>query len=162
MGRYARPSQVRRFSVLQKSANYLFRHLNHTLLTLDGNFHANRYKKNSTPDDYSLFAGRAYFPKDADFKGYLRSLPAKDINDVCESEGVMIANITNFEIHKKIDCPIKAVKSQYKCADNLAETGVINVQCPDVIVRSTVDLQRGERYFVPLEIGCGLLMQLRL
>ncbi|KAF9471181.1 hypothetical protein BDN70DRAFT_998707 [Pholiota conissans] len=49
-------------------------------------------------------------------------------------------------LNTKIDCPIKAVKSQNKCADNLAETGVINVQCPDVIVRSTVDLQRGERY----------------
>lgn len=97
MGRYARPSQVRQFASLQNPADYLFRHLNHTLLTLDGNFHANRYKKNSTPDDYSLFAGRAYFPKDADFRAYLRSLPAKDINDVCDCEGMNVANLSNFQ-----------------------------------------------------------------
>ncbi|KAF9471316.1 hypothetical protein BDN70DRAFT_939041 [Pholiota conissans] len=103
------------------------RHLNHTLLTLDGNFHLNRYKKNSSSDDYSLYSGHSYYPKDSEFKAYLRSLPAKDIDD-------------------KIDCPIKAVKSQNKSGDNLSETGVLNVQCSHVIVRSTVDLQRGERF----------------
>lgn len=39
-------------------------------------------KKNSSPDDYSLFAGRAYYPEDSTFKAYLHSLPAKDIADV--------------------------------------------------------------------------------
>ena len=61
---------------------YLVRHLNHTLLTLDGNFHATRYKKNSLNDYSSLFAGRAYYPLDSEFNTYLRSLPAQDIDDV--------------------------------------------------------------------------------
>lgn len=104
-----------------------YAHLNQTQLTIDGNFHANRYKKNSSADDYSLFEGRAYYPLATDFKSYLRSLPAQDIAD-------------------KIDCPIKAAKNQNLVMDNLSETGVINVQCPHAIVRSTVDLQHGERF----------------
>ncbi|KAH9486111.1 hypothetical protein JR316_0000175 [Psilocybe cubensis] len=104
-----------------------FSHLNQMQLTLDGNFHANRYNKNSSDDDYSLYEGRAYYPTDSDFKSYLRSLPAQDIAD-------------------KIDCPIKAVKNRNLVMENLSETGIINVQCPHVIVVSTVDLQRGERF----------------
>ncbi|KAF4609782.1 hypothetical protein D9613_011934 [Agrocybe pediades] len=103
------------------------RHLHQISLTADGNFHTTRYKKNGSTDDYSLFAGRAYYGEQEDFKQYLRSLPAKDIED-------------------KVTCAVKAVTNQNRVVDNLAETGTINIQCPHCIVLSTVDLQRGERF----------------
>ncbi|KAF9548461.1 hypothetical protein CPC08DRAFT_729506 [Agrocybe pediades] len=103
------------------------RHLNQVAYTADGNFHTSRYKKNCSSDDYSLFAGKAYYSAQADFKPYLRSLPVKDIED-------------------KISCPIKAVTKQNQVVDNLAETGTVNIQCPHAIVVSTVDLQRRERF----------------
>jgi hypothetical protein len=46
-----------------------------TQVTADGNFHANRYAKNSSPDDYSLFEGRAYYPDDTEYKEYLKRQP---------------------------------------------------------------------------------------
>ncbi|KAF9541334.1 hypothetical protein CPC08DRAFT_650609 [Agrocybe pediades] len=103
------------------------RHLHQIALTADGNFHTTRYKKNGSTDDYSLFAGRAYYGEQENFKRYLRSLPAKDIED-------------------KVTCAVKAVTNQNRVVDNLAETGTINIQCPHCVVLSTVDLQRGERF----------------
>ncbi|KAF9559482.1 hypothetical protein CPC08DRAFT_723823 [Agrocybe pediades] len=107
--------------------SWLLRHLNQVAYTADGNFHTSQYKKNCSADDYSLFAGMAYYGVQEDFKQYLHSLPAKDIDD-------------------KISCPVKAVTKQNQVVDNLAETGTVNIQCPHCIVVSTVDLQHGERF----------------
>jgi len=54
------------------------RHLNQIQLTADGNFHANRYKKNSSEKDYSLFRGLAYYPLAEVYTDYLSSLPTND------------------------------------------------------------------------------------
>lgn len=54
------------------------RHLNQSQKTLDGNFQCNKMKKNSDPDDISLFQGNAYFPKDDLYKEYLRNVPKSE------------------------------------------------------------------------------------
>lgn len=52
-------------------------HLNQTQDTADGNHHANKFAKNTDPDDVSLFAGKAYFPDEAEYQQYLRDLQKK-------------------------------------------------------------------------------------
>ncbi|KAF8878036.1 hypothetical protein CPB84DRAFT_1852501 [Gymnopilus junonius] len=51
-----------------------FRHLIQLQLTLDGNFHLNRYIKNTDPHDASLFRGRAYFPEDGSYQDYVKKV----------------------------------------------------------------------------------------
>ena len=60
------------------------RHLNQMLHTADGNHHANKFSKNSDPDDISLFDGKGTFPEDSDFRKYIKNLPAGEvIEEVC-------------------------------------------------------------------------------
>ena len=61
----------------------MYRHLNQTQLTADGNFHANRYTKNSDPNNISLFDGRAYYGRTSDFTDYLARVPEKALTEVC-------------------------------------------------------------------------------
>lgn len=42
---------------------------------MDGNFHANRSKKNTDPNDTSLYGGTSYFPSDAFLKEQLAKAP---------------------------------------------------------------------------------------
>ena len=59
-------------------------HLNQLQQTADGNHHANKYIKNTDPDDVSLFGGKAYFPDDKEFRQYLqdlKKLPTKDVEE---------------------------------------------------------------------------------
>jgi hypothetical protein len=69
--------------------NPFFSHLNQTQVTVDGNFHANRYAKNSSPDDYSLFEGCAYFPDDKEYKDYLKQQPKDAPDEVSQSQSLM-------------------------------------------------------------------------
>ena len=45
--------------------------MNQTQDTADGNHHTNKFAKNDDPDDMSLFAGKAYFPDETEYKRYL-------------------------------------------------------------------------------------------
>jgi len=51
------------------------RHLNQIQLTVDGNFHLNKYIKNTDPDDVSLFGGKSFFPQDDLFRTYIKNIP---------------------------------------------------------------------------------------
>jgi len=42
----------------------------------NGNHHANKFSKNSDPDDISLFDGKGTFPEDSEFRKYIKNLPA--------------------------------------------------------------------------------------
>lgn len=53
----------------------LRRHINQHQWTADGNFHLNKYTKNSDPDDVSIYDGRAYFPRDEEYQTYLKNCP---------------------------------------------------------------------------------------
>lgn len=53
----------------------LKRHINQHQWTADGNFHLNKYTKNTDPDDISIYDGRAYFPRDEEYKTYLNKFP---------------------------------------------------------------------------------------
>ena len=55
---------------------FVYRHLNQLQLTADGNYHLNKYTKNTDPDDVSLYDGKAYFPRDDEYKEYLKGIPA--------------------------------------------------------------------------------------
>lgn len=52
----------------------VFSHLRALFLTIDGNHHANRYKKNTDKNDKTLFSGSAYFPKTHEYEDYLEPI----------------------------------------------------------------------------------------
>ena len=55
------------------------------LHTADGNHHANKFSKNSDPDEVSLFNGRGTFPEDSNFQKYIKNLPGAEVaEEVCE------------------------------------------------------------------------------
>ena len=61
------------------------RHLRTLSLTLDGNHHANRYKKNADKLDLSLFDGKGYFPRNEDYRAYVDAIPtAKEVRSKFE------------------------------------------------------------------------------
>ncbi|KJA14195.1 hypothetical protein HYPSUDRAFT_150698 [Hypholoma sublateritium FD-334 SS-4] len=104
------------------------RHINQHQWTTDGNFHLNKYTKNTDPDDVSIYDGRAYFPPDNQYQTYLKKFP-KD-----SKEKVVCDHLKALE------------KQQRKKFKNMDVTGVVQVQCSHVLVKSTVDLQLGERF----------------
>ncbi|KAK0468813.1 hypothetical protein IW261DRAFT_1345797 [Armillaria novae-zelandiae] len=104
-----------------------FKHINQQNLALDGNFHQNKTIKNSDPDNISLFEGKAYFPKDAAYKAYLKTTKPTQEKSVC-----------NY---------LKVVNNQNKRKfKSLEVTGVVSCACTHVYVLSTVDLQVGEQF----------------
>ncbi|CAA7271018.1 unnamed protein product [Cyclocybe aegerita] len=105
-----------------------YRHLNQTQHTLDGNHHTNKFIKNTDLDNVSLFGGRACFPDDAIFQAYLKSQPA----DLPEKTTCSYLNAVNKQNRKKFN--------------NMDITGIVNAQCGHVFVKSSVDLQLGERF----------------
>ena len=52
-----------------------FSHLNQTQYTADGNYHSNKYSKNTDPDDVSLCNGTAYFPEDSAYQEFVCNIP---------------------------------------------------------------------------------------
>ncbi|KAK0211996.1 hypothetical protein IW262DRAFT_1467410 [Armillaria fumosa] len=104
-----------------------FKHINQQNIALDGNFHQNKTIKNSDPDNISLFEGKAYFPKDAAYKAYLKTTKPTQEKSVC-----------NY---------LKVVNNQNKRKfKSLEVTGVVSCACTHVYVLSTVDLQVGEQF----------------
>ncbi|KAJ3527188.1 hypothetical protein NMY22_g9878 [Coprinellus aureogranulatus] len=116
------------------------RHIFQILGTLDANYQANRYIKNTDPRRISFFAGRAFFPPDAPFR-------------------VFVVKVNASKTPEKTTCAyLKAINKQDK--SKFAGTdvsGIANFQCPHVFILSTVDLQFGERYpVVDYAIAHGL------
>ncbi|KIM36002.1 hypothetical protein M413DRAFT_20657 [Hebeloma cylindrosporum] len=104
------------------------RHLIQTQHTADGNHHSNKYAKNTDPDDVSLYEGRAYFPNDVEYREYIKNLP----KNAPEKAPCDHHNVHTKQNRKKIK--------------NMDITGVVNIQCSHVFIKSTADLQLGEKH----------------
>ncbi|KAF8074505.1 hypothetical protein FPV67DRAFT_1725303 [Lyophyllum atratum] len=104
-------------------------HINIKKLTADGNHHANHFAKPKTsdPDDVSLYAGRAYFPDDVEYREHMRKLPVTSEKSDCN-----YLNAMNKQDRKKFK--------------NMDVTGIVNIQCPHVFVEASVDMQYGEKF----------------
>ncbi|KAF8965358.1 hypothetical protein BDZ97DRAFT_1904028 [Flammula alnicola] len=111
----------------ERTPNHL-RHLNQTRFTADGNFHLNHFIKNNDPEEISLFRGNAYFPKDEKFKPYI----ARVSSDIPEVRGTCHLSVLKNRKEKKFDY--------------MDVSGASQVACSHVIIKSTVDLQLGERF----------------
>ena len=63
------------YAMTRTAADCISRHLHQLHRTLDCNFKANRYFKNTDPSDYSLANGRAYFPQDDEYRALIEKMP---------------------------------------------------------------------------------------
>ncbi|KAF8810573.1 hypothetical protein BYT27DRAFT_7091579, partial [Phlegmacium glaucopus] len=106
------------------------RHLNQTQYTADGNHHSNKYSKNTDPDDVSLYNGTAYFPEDTAYQEFLRNIP----NGASEKVPCDHLNVANKQNRKKFK--------------NMDISGIVNIQCSHIFIKSTVDLQLGEKFLI--------------
>ncbi|KAK1224256.1 hypothetical protein PQX77_012834, partial [Marasmius sp. AFHP31] len=120
------------------------RHLHQIHLTLDGNFQANHFAKNSDPNNVSLWGGRAYFPVDSVYKSHLQKAGSDFTTEKC------LCGHT-----------IKAIEKQNRVKfKNMDISGIVNCQCDHIFVWSSVDLQLGER-FVNTDYALQLALGLR-
>jgi hypothetical protein len=123
------------------------RHLNQIQLTADGNHHSNKYIKNNDPNDVSLYNGQAYFPNDADYREYIEGL-SNTLPEV-RHPSLSFSIQTAHELrHQKTTCNHLAAinKQNRKKFKNMDVTGIVNIQCSHVFIKSSVDLQLGEKY----------------
>ncbi|KAJ3831778.1 hypothetical protein F5878DRAFT_647350, partial [Lentinula raphanica] len=107
------------------------KHLNQEQLKLDGNFHLQQLEKKrySDPNDISLETanGIGYFPDEDIYREY-----QKASSDSSEKSTCSYLNIVNNQN-----------KSKFK---NMKITGVVNVVCSHSIIRSSVNLPKGEAH----------------
>ncbi|KAE9384435.1 hypothetical protein BT96DRAFT_892463 [Gymnopus androsaceus JB14] len=105
------------------------KHIYQKQLTADGNFHVNEYEKNNDPNDVSLETanGIGYFPHQADFDEYLKTIPEVEEKSTCN-----YLNIVNNQNKKKFK--------------NMRYSGVVNIACSHVIISSSVNLCKGEGF----------------
>ncbi|KAF8803122.1 hypothetical protein BYT27DRAFT_7226149 [Phlegmacium glaucopus] len=106
------------------------RHLNQTQYMADGNHHSNKYSKNTDPNDVSLYNGTAYFPEDTTYQEFLRNIP----NGASEKVPCDHLNVANKQNRKKFK--------------NMDISGIVNIQCSHIFIKSTVDLQLGEKFLI--------------
>ncbi|KAJ8088246.1 hypothetical protein PM082_022318, partial [Marasmius tenuissimus] len=105
------------------------RHLHQTRLTLDGNYQANHFaRKNIDKNDVSLWAGRGYLPV------------ASVYNAHC---GLEEASSTEKSVCGHLKTINKQDKVKFK---NMDISGIVNCQCCHIFIRSTANLQCGERW----------------
>jgi hypothetical protein len=102
-------------------------------------------KKNSDPDDVSLFKGNSYFPPDDVYRAYLKTVPNSEEVNLLHYNGAQL--LTKWVIGQKSTCTyLKAVNKQDKKKfKNMDITGTVNIQCSHVFIQSSVDMQFGER-----------------
>ncbi|KAJ3765495.1 hypothetical protein FB446DRAFT_709415 [Lentinula raphanica] len=107
------------------------KHLNQEQLELDGNFHLQQLekKKYSDPNDISLETanGIGYFPDEDRYQKYQNLAPDNSEKLTCS-----YLNVVNNQN-----------KSKFK---NMKTTGVVNVVCSHSIIRSSVNLAKGEAH----------------
>lgn len=124
------------------------RHLNQLQVTLDGNFHLNRYTKNTDPHDASLFRGRSYFPEDEAYQDYVKKVVLNSKTDVDHDSFKSGSLLLILVLIQKFDCghlEVLRKQNSTKKFKNMAVTGKVNTQCSHVFIMSSVDLQIGER-----------------
>ncbi|KAJ3766473.1 hypothetical protein FB446DRAFT_794081 [Lentinula raphanica] len=114
----------------ERTPGYL-KHLNQEQLELDGNFHLQQLEKKnySDPNDVSLETanGIGYFPDEEKYRDY-----QKAASDSSEKSTCSYLNVVNNQN-----------KSKFK---NMRITGVVNVVCSHSIIRSSVNLPKGEAH----------------
>ena len=119
-------------------------HLNQTQYTADGNHHSNKYLKNTDPNDVSLCDGKAYFPNDAEYNEYIWNLPstAPEV-----SRSWPVKDCQKWQSQQKTPCDhLNALNKQNrKKFRNMDITGIVNIQCSHIFIKSTVDLQLSEK-----------------
>ncbi|KAK7001782.1 hypothetical protein R3P38DRAFT_3326686 [Favolaschia claudopus] len=119
------------------------RHLCQQKTTADGNFHCTKSKKTSDPNDRSLFKGTAFFPTHEQLEEALKDAPQTSEKSKCN-----YLNAVNNQDKKKFK--------------NMEITGIVNIQCCHVFVKSSVDLQLGERFAnVDLALALAISQKLR-
>lgn len=113
-------------------------------LTNDGNFHLNLYRKKRSVDDvyFELWGENGYSPSSSNLREYLSKIKVQT-----EVSTVRRHLMTVLTKSQKSQCSfLVAVNFQNKGKfKNQEVTGVVHTQCDHIIVRATVDLQRGER-----------------
>ncbi|KAK7047130.1 hypothetical protein VNI00_006795 [Paramarasmius palmivorus] len=102
------------------------RHLCQVQWTFDGNHHLNKLRKNTNPDDISLFSS-SYFPSDTEYNSYLGKSDNPQTKSTCN-----YLKVVNNQNRKKFH--------------NMQVTGVVNCQCSHVFIISSVDLPFGEQF----------------
>ncbi|KAJ7025262.1 hypothetical protein C8F04DRAFT_1269385 [Mycena alexandri] len=121
------------------------KHLRQERMTLDGNFHCTKSTKKTNPGDRSFYNGTSFFPTDEELNEHLAEVtkdpPPKEVSNC------------NY---------LKAVNNQDKKKfTNKELSGIINLQCSHVFIKSSVDLQYGERYAnVDLALARGIRQKL--
>ncbi|KAF9065885.1 hypothetical protein BDP27DRAFT_1228406, partial [Rhodocollybia butyracea] len=105
------------------------KHLNQDAKTMDGNFHLGQYIKNTDPNDISLLTDKdiGYFPDEKKVEEYL-----KNTMDDKEKSTCNYLNIVNNQNKKKFK--------------NMRYSGVVNVSCNHCVIRSSMNLQKGEGF----------------
>ena len=129
-----------------------FSHLLQHLLTADGNFHANHYAKILDNWRDPWLNGRACFPDDNEFRMHMVDVTRKDSGanvEVCR-QILGQSRTTNTEclfITQKSTCAfLKAVNRQDKLKfAGMDVSGIVNIQCPHVMILAGVDLHKGEK-----------------
>ena len=119
-------------------------HLNQTQYTADRNHHSNKYVKNTNPDDVSLCDGKAYFPNDTEYSEYIQKLPST----APESHSWPVKDRQKWQSQQKTPCNhLNALNKQnHKKFWNMNITGIVNIQCSHIFIKSTVDLQLSEKW----------------
>ncbi|KAJ3833683.1 hypothetical protein F5878DRAFT_546120, partial [Lentinula raphanica] len=113
------------------------RHLNQEQLELDGNFHLQQLEKKnySDPNDISLETakGIGYFPDEDIYKEYQKA--------------ALDTPLIVFKPQKSTCSYLNIVNNQNKSKfKNMKITGVVNVVCSHSIIRSSVNLPKGEAH----------------
>ncbi|KAE9386082.1 hypothetical protein BT96DRAFT_949371, partial [Gymnopus androsaceus JB14] len=103
------------------------KHLNQDSKTMDGNFHLGQYLKNTDPNDISLVTDNdiGYFPDEKKVAEYLKN--TADDNEKSTCNYLKVVNNQNKKKFKNMRC-----------------SGVVNVSCNHCVIRSSMNLLKGE------------------
>ncbi|KAE9384315.1 hypothetical protein BT96DRAFT_1008199 [Gymnopus androsaceus JB14] len=105
------------------------KHLNQIQEMADGNYQLNAFAKNNDPNDVSLETanGIGYFPDEDVVKRYLKDTVEEQEKSTCN-----YLKVVNNQNQKKFK--------------NMRISGVVNIACSHLIIRSSVNLNKGEGY----------------
>ncbi|KAE9397267.1 hypothetical protein BT96DRAFT_941094 [Gymnopus androsaceus JB14] len=105
------------------------KHLNQDSKTMDGNFHLGQYLKNTDPNDISLVTDNniGYFPDEKKVEQYLKNTAEDSEKSTCNY--LKVVNNQN--------------KKKFK---NMRYSGVVNVSCNHCVIRSSMNLLKGEGF----------------
>ncbi|PPQ84361.1 hypothetical protein CVT25_013257 [Psilocybe cyanescens] len=84
---------------------------------------------NTDPHDISLYHGHTYFPPNTEYKAYIQALPSQSPKKSAPCDHFTAINAQD---HKKFK--------------NMDITGIVTINCSHILIKSTVDLQLGEKF----------------